>query len=53
MNHQEVSDRVLNAIGKNNIQAAAHCRHSVWSSDESKIDRQALDDDADVGDLRN
>lgn len=50
MNHQEVADRVLNAIGKNNIQAAAHCatRLRLVIKDESKIDQQALDDDADV-----
>lgn len=50
MNHQEVADRVLNAIGKNNIQAAAHCatRLRLVIKDESKINQQALDDDADV-----
>lgn len=50
MNHQEVADHVLNAIGKNNIQAAAHCatRLRLVIKDESKIDQQALDDDADV-----
>ncbi|MDI5787242.1 sucrose-specific PTS transporter subunit IIBC [Lactiplantibacillus plantarum] len=50
MNHPEVADRVLNAIGKNNIQAAAHCatRLRLVIKDESKIDQQALDDDADV-----
>ncbi|WP_367760736.1 sucrose-specific PTS transporter subunit IIBC [Lactiplantibacillus plantarum] len=50
MNHQEVADRVLNTIGKNNIQAAAHCatRLRLVIKDESKIDQQALDDDADV-----
>lgn len=50
MNHQEVADRVLNAIGKNNIQATAHCatRLRLVIKDESKIDQQALDDDADV-----
>ncbi|WP_243884950.1 PTS transporter subunit EIIB [Lactiplantibacillus plantarum] len=38
MNHQEVADRVLNTIGKNNIQAAAHCatRLRLVIKDESK-----------------
>lgn len=50
MNHQEVANRVLAAIGKNNIQAAAHCatRLRLVIKDESKIDQKALDDDPDV-----
>ncbi len=50
MNHQEVADRVLKAIGKTNIQAAAHCatRLRLVIKDESKIDQTALDNDADV-----
>ncbi|KLD58755.1 hypothetical protein WP50_23895 [Lactiplantibacillus plantarum] len=45
-----IASAVLNAIGKNNIQAAAHCatRLRLVIKDESKIDQQALDDDADV-----
>ena len=50
MNHQEVANRVLAAIGKNNIQAAAHCatRLRLVIKDESKIDQKTLDDDPDV-----
>ncbi len=50
MNHQEVANRVLAAIGKNNIQAAAHCatRLRLVIKDESKINQKALDDDPDV-----
>lgn len=50
MNHEEVANRVLAAIGKDNIQAAAHCatRLRLVIKDESKINQQALDDDADV-----
>jgi len=50
MNHQEVANRVLAAVGKNNIQAAAHCatRLRLVIKDESKINQKALDDDPDV-----
>ncbi|AVK64214.1 PTS beta-glucoside transporter subunit EIIBCA [Lactobacillus sp. CBA3606] len=50
MNHQAVADRVLAAIGTNNLQAAAHCatRLRLVIKDESKINQKALDDDPDV-----
>ncbi|VDG20271.1 sucrose-specific PTS transporter subunit IIBC [Lactiplantibacillus mudanjiangensis] len=50
MNHAEVANRVLAAIGADNLQAAAHCatRLRLVIKDESKIDQTALDNDPDV-----
>ncbi|ETY75602.1 PTS sucrose transporter subunit IIABC [Lactiplantibacillus fabifermentans T30PCM01] len=50
MDHAAVANRVLAAIGKNNIAAAAHCatRLRLVVKDESKIDQTALDNDDDV-----
>lgn len=50
MQHKEVAQRVLNAVGSQNIQAAAHCatRLRMVLKDDSAVDQKALDNDPDV-----
>ena len=50
MNHKEVAERVLAAVGRENLQAAAHCatRLRLVVKDSSKIDQAALDNDPDL-----
>ncbi|GEK06598.1 sucrose-specific PTS transporter subunit IIBC [Schleiferilactobacillus harbinensis] len=50
MKHDEVAKRVLADIGKDNIQAAAHCatRLRLVLKDDKKINQTALDNDPDV-----
>jgi PTS system sucrose-specific IIC component len=50
MNHKEVAERVLKAVGKDNLQAAAHCatRLRLVLKDSSVIDQEALDNDPDL-----
>lgn len=50
MQHREVAQRVIKYLGKDNIQAAAHCatRLRLVLKDDSKIDQKGLDQDADV-----
>lgn len=50
MKHAEVAERVIKYVGKNNLQAAAHCatRLRLVVKDESKIDQKGLDNDPDV-----
>lgn len=50
MKHAEVAERVIKYVGKNNLQAAAHCatRLRLVVKDESKIDQKGLDNDPNV-----
>jgi len=50
MKYNEVANRVMNAVGKDNIVAAAHCatRLRLVVKDVKKIDQTALDDDPDL-----
>ncbi|MEX0380925.1 sucrose-specific PTS transporter subunit IIBC [Leuconostoc sp. MS02] len=50
MKYNEVARRVMNAVGKDNIVAAAHCatRLRLVVKDVKKIDQAALDDDPDL-----
>lgn len=50
MKYNEVANRVMNAVGKDNIVAAAHCatRLRLVVKDVKKIDQAALDDDPDL-----
>ncbi|MEY8537925.1 sucrose-specific PTS transporter subunit IIBC [Lactococcus muris] len=50
MNHKEVAERVLEAVGKDNLQAAAHCatRLRLVVKDSGTIDQEALDNDPDL-----
>lgn len=50
MNHKEVAERILKAVGQDNIKAAAHCatRLRLVVKDRSQINQKALDDDPDV-----
>ncbi|GAJ26522.1 PTS system, sucrose-specific IIB component [Liquorilactobacillus sucicola DSM 21376 = JCM 15457] len=50
MEHREVAKRVLGYLGKDNIQAAAHCatRLRLVLKDDKKIDQDGLDQDQDV-----
>lgn len=50
MNHEQVADRVLKYVGRDNLIAAAHCatRLRLVVKDEKKIDQKGLDNDDDV-----
>ncbi|WP_125764685.1 sucrose-specific PTS transporter subunit IIBC [Companilactobacillus hulinensis] len=50
MNHEQVADRVIKYVGKDNLIAAAHCatRLRLVIKDTSKIDQVGLDNDDDV-----
>ncbi|NQP54399.1 PTS beta-glucoside transporter subunit IIBCA [Streptococcus suis] len=50
MDYKKVSDEVIEAVGKDNLVAAAHCatRLRLVLKDESKVNQKALDDNADV-----
>lgn len=50
MNHQKVAKDIVKALGKDNIQAAAHCatRLRLVIKDQSKIDQKALDNHDDI-----
>ena len=51
MQHKEVADRVLKAVGgEDNIVAAAHCatRLRMVLKDSKKVDQKALDNDPDL-----
>lgn len=50
MNHKEVAKRVVKAVGKDNITAAAHCatRLRLVVKDVDLIDQEALDNDPDL-----
>ncbi|WP_155286829.1 sucrose-specific PTS transporter subunit IIBC [Lacticaseibacillus zhaodongensis] len=50
MKHKEVAQRVINAVGADNIQAAAHCatRLRLVLKDDKAINQKALDQDPDV-----
>jgi len=50
MNHEQVADRVIKYVGKDNLIAAAHCatRLRLVVKDEKKIDQKGLDNDDDV-----
>ena len=50
MNHKQVAQDILNALGETNIQAAAHCatRLRLVLKDSSLVDRVALEDHPDI-----
>src|SRR5699024_5166737 len=50
MNHEQVADRVIKYVGKDNLIAAAHCatRLRLVVKDVKKIDQKGLDNDDDV-----
>lgn len=50
MDYSKVAAQVIEAVGKDNLVAAAHCatRLRLVLKDESKVDQKALDDNADV-----
>lgn len=50
MNHKEVAERVFQALGEENLVAAAHCatRLRLVVKDTSKINQKALDEDPDL-----
>ncbi|HFR3656809.1 TPA: sucrose-specific PTS transporter subunit IIBC [Streptococcus suis] len=50
MDYKKVSAEVIEAVGKDNLVAAAHCatRLRLVLKDESKVNQKALDDNADV-----
>ena len=50
MNHKQVAERILNAVGRDNIQGAAHCatRLRLVLKDTGVIDQEALDNDPDL-----
>lgn len=50
MNYQKVAKRIEEALGKDNILAAAHCatRLRVALKDKNLVNQQALDDDPDL-----
>lgn len=50
MDHKKVAERVIKAIGEENIIAAAHCatRLRLVLKDSNKVDQTALDNDDDV-----
>ncbi|APX73230.1 sucrose-specific PTS transporter subunit IIBC [Companilactobacillus allii] len=50
MNHEQVADRVIKYVGKDNLIAAAHCatRLRLVIKDTSKIDQTGLDNDDDI-----
>lgn len=50
MNHKEVAKRIAQAIGKDNVVAAAHCatRLRLVVKDVKVIDQAALDNDPDL-----
>ena len=50
MNYSKVASDVIQAVGKNNLVAAAHCatRLRLVLKDDTKIDQKALDSNADV-----
>lgn len=50
MNHKQVALTVIEAVGKDNLVAAAHCatRLRLVLKDDSKVDQAKLDSDADI-----
>lgn len=50
MDHRAVAERVINAVGEDNIVAGAHCatRLRLVLKDDTKVDQKALDQDPDV-----
>ncbi|HAV52450.1 MAG TPA: PTS beta-glucoside transporter subunit EIIBCA, partial [Leuconostoc mesenteroides] len=50
MDHNKVAKRIADAVGKDNIVAAAHCatRLRLVIKDVKKIDQDALDNDSDL-----
>ena len=50
MDHKQVATDVINAVGKDNLVAAAHCatRLRLVLKDDDKVDQKALDNNADV-----
>lgn len=50
MNHKQVAERIISAVGEENIQAAAHCatRLRLVLKDSSLIHQEALDNDPDL-----
>ncbi|HJB22920.1 MAG TPA: PTS transporter subunit EIIB, partial [Candidatus Jeotgalibaca pullicola] len=50
MNHKKVAEEILAALGKDNIQAAAHCatRLRLVLKDNDNIDQASLDNNDDV-----
>lgn len=50
MNHKEVAERIITAVGADNIQAAAHCatRLRLVLKDSEAINQDALDNDPDL-----
>ncbi|GAB2541259.1 sucrose-specific PTS transporter subunit IIBC [Gracilibacillus alcaliphilus] len=50
MNHKQVAEDIIQALGENNIQAAAHCatRLRLVLKDDNNIDQQTLDEHPDV-----
>lgn len=50
MDHKRVATTVIQAVGKDNIVAAAHCatRLRLVLKDEKAIDQQRLDQDDDI-----
>lgn len=50
MDHRKVAERVIAAVGRDNIVAGAHCatRLRLVLKDDTKVDQAALDNDMDV-----
>ena len=50
MDHKQVATDVINAVGKDNLVAAARCatRLRLVLKDDDKVDQKALDNNADV-----
>ena len=50
MDHKKVAETVIEAVGRDNLVAAAHCatRLRLVLKDDTKIDQAALDKDPDV-----
>lgn len=50
MNHKQVAEDILNMLGEDNIQAAAHCatRLRLVLKDNDSVDQQGLDDHPDI-----
>lgn len=50
MNHKKVAEEIIQALGKDNVQAAAHCatRLRLVLKDTTAIDQEALDNNDDI-----
>lgn len=50
MNHKKVAEEIIQALGKDNVQAAAHCatRLRLVLKDTDAIDQEALDNNDDI-----